>query len=163
MVCTIPVSAWTWLVRPRKASVVTMSGAGFDASEGNPGSVMILQKRLGVSTAVVASSIGRGWSGSVRCSVPESPNGCSGDMDPLSSAKNVRGESGACLVDMFHLCDYGASTAGSGPCALARPRTSRYGVEAWPDEWGSRTRLGRPAIGVVELGSGGNTPARVGR
>ncbi|RWW51403.1 hypothetical protein BHE74_00042259 [Ensete ventricosum] len=39
MVCTIPASAWTWLVRPRKASTVTMSGAGFDAGEGNPESV----------------------------------------------------------------------------------------------------------------------------
>ncbi|RWW16267.1 hypothetical protein GW17_00019864 [Ensete ventricosum] len=125
MVCTIPASAWTWLVRPRKASVVTISGAGFDAGEGNLGSVIILQKRLGVGTAAVASSVGRGWSGSVRCSVPESPNGCSGDMGPPSSAKNVRGESGACLVDTFRLCDYGASTAGSGPCALARPRSSR--------------------------------------
>ncbi|RRT39863.1 hypothetical protein B296_00053581 [Ensete ventricosum] len=48
MVCTIPASAWTWLVRPRKASAVTMGGAGFDAGEGNPGSVIILQKRLGV-------------------------------------------------------------------------------------------------------------------
>ncbi|RWW41529.1 hypothetical protein BHE74_00052983 [Ensete ventricosum] len=80
MVCTIPASAWTWLVRPRKASVVTMSGAGFDAGEGNPGSVIILQKRLGVDTAAVASSVGRGWSDSVRCSVPESPNGRSDDI-----------------------------------------------------------------------------------
>ncbi|RZS25020.1 hypothetical protein BHM03_00058171 [Ensete ventricosum] len=118
MVCTILASAWTWLVRPRKASVVTMSGAGFDAGEGNPGSVIILQKRLGVGTAAMASSVGRGWSGFVRCSVPESPNGRSGDMGPPSSAKNVRGESGACLVDTFRLCDYGASTAGSGPCRL---------------------------------------------
>ncbi|RRT39716.1 hypothetical protein B296_00050916 [Ensete ventricosum] len=125
MVCTIHVSAWTWLVRPRKASAVTMSGAGFDAGEGNPGSVIILQKRLGVGTAAMASSVGRGWLGSVRCSVPESPNGCSGDMGPPSSAKNVREESGACLVDTFRLCDYGASTVGSGPCALARPRYSR--------------------------------------
>ncbi|RZS16360.1 hypothetical protein BHM03_00048339, partial [Ensete ventricosum] len=62
MVCTIPASAWTWLVRPRKASAVTMNSAGLDAGEGNPGSVIILQKRLGVSTAVVASSIGRGCS-----------------------------------------------------------------------------------------------------
>ncbi|RRT33353.1 hypothetical protein B296_00039186 [Ensete ventricosum] len=63
MVCTIPASAWTWLVRPRKASAVTMNGAGFDAGEGNPGSVIILQKRLGVGTAVATSSVGRGWSG----------------------------------------------------------------------------------------------------
>ncbi|RWW14159.1 hypothetical protein BHE74_00021646 [Ensete ventricosum] len=87
MVCTIPASVWTWLVRPRKASVVTMSGTGFDAGEGNPGSVIILQKWLGVGIAVVASSVGQGWSGSVRCSVPESPNGRSGDMGPPSSAK----------------------------------------------------------------------------
>ncbi|RZR92182.1 hypothetical protein BHM03_00020442 [Ensete ventricosum] len=79
--------AWTWLVRPRKASVVTMNDARFDASEGNPGSVIILQKRLGVDTAVVASSVSRGWSGSVWCFVPESPNGCSDDMGPPSSAK----------------------------------------------------------------------------
>ncbi|RWW79041.1 hypothetical protein BHE74_00012692 [Ensete ventricosum] len=39
MVCTIPANAWTWLVRPRKASVVTMKGAGLDAGEGNPGLV----------------------------------------------------------------------------------------------------------------------------
>ncbi|RWW77655.1 hypothetical protein BHE74_00014168 [Ensete ventricosum] len=75
MVWTIPASAWTWLVRPRKASVVTMNDARFDASEGNPGSVIILQKRLGVGTAVVASSVGRGWckslySGRRRSSVP---------------------------------------------------------------------------------------------
>ncbi|RRT74573.1 hypothetical protein B296_00017822 [Ensete ventricosum] len=87
MVYTIPASAWTWLVRLRKASVVTMSGAGFDAGEGNPGSVIILQKRLGVGTAAVASSVGRGWSCSVWCSVPESLNGRSGDMGPPSSAK----------------------------------------------------------------------------
>ncbi|RRT33986.1 hypothetical protein B296_00053570 [Ensete ventricosum] len=37
MVCTIPASAWTWLVRSRKASAVTMNGAGFDAGEGTPG------------------------------------------------------------------------------------------------------------------------------
>ncbi|RZR91071.1 hypothetical protein BHM03_00019111, partial [Ensete ventricosum] len=39
IVCTIPASAWTWLVRPRKASAVTMGGAGFDAGDGNPGPV----------------------------------------------------------------------------------------------------------------------------
>ncbi|RRT61509.1 hypothetical protein B296_00012820, partial [Ensete ventricosum] len=60
MVCTIPASAWTWLVRPRKASAVTMNGAGLDTGEGNPGSVIILQKRLGVGTAAVASSVSRG-------------------------------------------------------------------------------------------------------
>ncbi|RWW14639.1 hypothetical protein GW17_00021570 [Ensete ventricosum] len=37
MVCTIPASAWTWLVRPRKASAVTTNGAGLDAGEENPG------------------------------------------------------------------------------------------------------------------------------
>ncbi|RRT46676.1 hypothetical protein B296_00051445 [Ensete ventricosum] len=63
MVCIIPASAWTWLVRSRKASVVTVSGAGFDAGEGNPGLVIILQKRLGVSITAVASSVCRGWSG----------------------------------------------------------------------------------------------------
>ncbi|RWW21918.1 hypothetical protein GW17_00013896, partial [Ensete ventricosum] len=134
--------------------------AGFDAGDGNPGSVIILQKRLGVGTAVVASSVGRGWSGSVWCSVPESPNGRSDDMGPPSSAKNVRGESGACLVDTFRLCDCGANTAGSGPCA--RPRSSQYGVEAWPNEWRFRARLGKSATGMVELGSGENAPARVG-
>ncbi|RRT40870.1 hypothetical protein B296_00055727 [Ensete ventricosum] len=80
-----------------------MSGAGFDAGEGNPGSVIILQKRLGVGTAAATSSVGRGWSGSTWRSVPESMNGHSGDMDPPSSAKNDRGESGACLVDEFRL------------------------------------------------------------
>ncbi|RWV96722.1 hypothetical protein GW17_00040541 [Ensete ventricosum] len=39
MVCIIPASAWTWLVRSRKASAVTMGGAGFDTGEGNPGPV----------------------------------------------------------------------------------------------------------------------------
>ncbi|RRT85027.1 hypothetical protein B296_00005207 [Ensete ventricosum] len=162
MVCTIPASAWTWLVRPRKASAVTMSGAGFDAGEGNPGLVIILQKRLRVGTATVASSVDRGWLGSVWCSVPESPNGRSDDMGPPSSAKNVRGESGACLVDTFRLCDYGASTASSGPCALARPWSSQYRVGARPDEWRFRARLGKSTTGVVELESGGNAPARVG-
>ncbi|RZR99534.1 hypothetical protein BHM03_00029099 [Ensete ventricosum] len=61
MVCTIPASAWTWLVRLRKASAVTMSGAGFDAGVGNPGSVIILQKRLGVGMAAATSSANRGW------------------------------------------------------------------------------------------------------
>ncbi|RRT39208.1 hypothetical protein B296_00054386 [Ensete ventricosum] len=87
MVCTTPASAWTWLVRPRKAYVVIVSGAGFDAGVGNPGSVIILQKWLGVGTAAVASFVYRGWSGSVRCSVPESPNRRSGDMGPPSSVK----------------------------------------------------------------------------
>ncbi|RRT37212.1 hypothetical protein B296_00058829 [Ensete ventricosum] len=87
MVCIILASAWTWLVRPRKASVVIVSGAEFDAGEGNPGSVIILQKWLGVGTAVVVSSVCREWSGSVRCSVPKSPNRRSGDMGPPSSAK----------------------------------------------------------------------------
>ncbi|RWW06998.1 hypothetical protein GW17_00029636 [Ensete ventricosum] len=73
MVWTIPASAWTWLVRPRKASVVTMNTAGFDAGEGNPGSVIILQKRLGVCTAVVASSVGRGWSGAYIVGVVDHP------------------------------------------------------------------------------------------
>ncbi|RRT35739.1 hypothetical protein B296_00052113 [Ensete ventricosum] len=98
MVCTILASAWTWLVRPRKASAMTMSGTGFDAGEGNPGSVIILQKRLGVGTAAATSSVDRGWSGSTWRSVPESMNGRSGDMGPPSSAKNDRGESGACLM-----------------------------------------------------------------
>ncbi|RZS15889.1 hypothetical protein BHM03_00047817, partial [Ensete ventricosum] len=53
--------AWTWLVRPRKASAVTMNDAGLDAGEGNPGLVIILQKWLGVGTTTVASSVGRGW------------------------------------------------------------------------------------------------------
>ncbi|RWW48389.1 hypothetical protein BHE74_00045531, partial [Ensete ventricosum] len=80
-------SAWTWLVRPRKASVVTMSGAGFDAGEGNPGSIIILQKRFGVGMTAATSSVGRGWSGSVWRSVPESVNGRSGDIGLPSSAK----------------------------------------------------------------------------
>ncbi|RRT55609.1 hypothetical protein B296_00043899 [Ensete ventricosum] len=69
MVCTIPANAWTWLVRPRKASAVTMSGAGFDAGEGNPGSVIILQKRFGVGMAAATSSASRGWS-AVRALAP---------------------------------------------------------------------------------------------
>ncbi|RZR74519.1 hypothetical protein BHM03_00037869 [Ensete ventricosum] len=103
MVCTILTSAWTWLVRPRKASAVTMNDAGFDAGEGNPGSVIILQKRLGVGAATAASSVGRGWSGSGWCSAPEFPNGRSCDMGPPSSAKDVSVKSGACLVDVFRL------------------------------------------------------------
>ncbi|RRT37039.1 hypothetical protein B296_00056321, partial [Ensete ventricosum] len=51
------------LVRPRKASVVTLSGAGFDAGEGNPGSVIILKKRLGVGMAAATSFASRGWWG----------------------------------------------------------------------------------------------------
>ncbi|RWW63796.1 hypothetical protein BHE74_00028999 [Ensete ventricosum] len=57
MVCTIPAGAWTWLVRQREASVVITNDAGLDAGEGNPGSVIILQKRLGVGTATVASLV----------------------------------------------------------------------------------------------------------
>ncbi|RWV94552.1 hypothetical protein GW17_00042898 [Ensete ventricosum] len=75
---------------------------------------------------------------------------------------HVRGEYGVCLVDAFRLCDCRASTAGSGPCTLARPRSSQYGVEARPDKWRFRARLGKSATGMVELGSGGNAPARVG-
>ncbi|RWW82569.1 hypothetical protein BHE74_00008959 [Ensete ventricosum] len=37
MICTIPASAWTWLVRPRKVSTVMTNGARLDAGEGNPG------------------------------------------------------------------------------------------------------------------------------
>ncbi|RZS17535.1 hypothetical protein BHM03_00049685, partial [Ensete ventricosum] len=62
------------LVRPRKASAVTMSGTGFDAGEGNPGSIIILQKRLGVGMATATSSAGRGWSfysGCCRSFVPD--------------------------------------------------------------------------------------------
>ncbi|RWW46233.1 hypothetical protein BHE74_00047847 [Ensete ventricosum] len=73
----------------------------------------------------------------------------------------VRGEYGACIVDTFRFRDYGASTAGSGPCALAHPRSSQYGVEARPDEWRFRARFRKSATGMVELGSGGNAPARV--
>ncbi|RWW45917.1 hypothetical protein BHE74_00048200, partial [Ensete ventricosum] len=54
----------------------TMNDAGFDAGEGNPGSVIILQKRLRVGTAAMASSVGRGWSlysGCCRSSVPGNP------------------------------------------------------------------------------------------
>ncbi|RWW36958.1 hypothetical protein BHE74_00057984, partial [Ensete ventricosum] len=74
-------------------------------------------------------------------------------MGPPSSVKNVRGESSACLIDTFLLRDYGASTAGSGPCMLASPWSSQYGVEARPDEWRFRARLGKSATGMVELGS----------
>ncbi|RRT81338.1 hypothetical protein B296_00021358, partial [Ensete ventricosum] len=127
--------AWIWLVRPRKASVVTMSGVGFDEGEGNPGSVIILQKRLGVGTAAVASSVGQGWSGSVRCSIPESPNGRYDDMGPPSSAKNVRGEFGACLVDAFRLRGLWSKHCWFGPVCAARPRSSWYEIGARLDEW----------------------------
>ncbi|RWW07734.1 hypothetical protein GW17_00028861, partial [Ensete ventricosum] len=50
--------AWTWFVRPRKASTMTTNGAGLDAGEGNPESVIILQNRFGVGPAVVTSSVG---------------------------------------------------------------------------------------------------------
>ncbi|RZS15104.1 hypothetical protein BHM03_00046891 [Ensete ventricosum] len=73
MVWTIPASAWTWLVRSRKAYAVTMNDAGFDAGEGNPGSVIILQKRLRVDTAAMASSVGRGWSGAYIVGVVDHP------------------------------------------------------------------------------------------
>ncbi|RWV76877.1 hypothetical protein GW17_00062388 [Ensete ventricosum] len=63
--------------------------SGFDAGDGNPGSVIILQKRLGVGMAAATSSAGRGWSGSVWRSVPESVSGRSGDMGPPSSAKMI--------------------------------------------------------------------------
>ncbi|RWW71967.1 hypothetical protein BHE74_00020254 [Ensete ventricosum] len=149
MVCTILASAWTWLVRPRKASAVTMNDAGLDAGEGNLGSVIILQKRLGVGTVTVASSVGRGWSGSGWCFVPEFPNGHSGDMGPPSSAKNVSVKSGACLVDEFHLRVCGASTAGSGLCALARPWSYRCGVGVQSDGWYLGVRLGKSVAGML--------------
>ncbi|RWW50753.1 hypothetical protein BHE74_00042954 [Ensete ventricosum] len=50
-----------------------------------------------------------------------------------------------------------------GPCALARSQSSRCGVGARPDGWYLRVRLGKSAAGMVELGSGGSIPARVGR
>ncbi|RRT82441.1 hypothetical protein B296_00014045 [Ensete ventricosum] len=37
MVCTIPASAWTWLVRPRKASAVTMRARDLMRVRGTPG------------------------------------------------------------------------------------------------------------------------------
>ncbi|RZR94308.1 hypothetical protein BHM03_00022982 [Ensete ventricosum] len=40
MICTIPASAWTWLVRPRKVSTVMTNGARLDAGEGNPGNIL---------------------------------------------------------------------------------------------------------------------------
>ncbi|RRT32741.1 hypothetical protein B296_00049242 [Ensete ventricosum] len=107
MACTIPASAWTWLVRPRKASTVTTNGAGLDAGKGNLGSVIILQKRLGVSTATTASSV--------------------------------------------------------GPCALVHPRSSRDRVGARSDGRIPCILPRRSATGVVELGLGGGTSARVGR
>ncbi|RZS24812.1 hypothetical protein BHM03_00057920 [Ensete ventricosum] len=136
MVCIIPASAWTWLVRPRKASTVTMSGAGFDAGERNPGSVIILQKWLGVGMAAVTSSASRGWSGSVWRSVPESVSGRSGDMGPPSSAKNDRDFSGACLVDASRLQVCWASICWFRPVCASSPasRSSPYRVGARPDE-----------------------------
>ncbi|RRT41059.1 hypothetical protein B296_00042460 [Ensete ventricosum] len=47
-------------------------------------------------------------------------------------------------------------------CALAHPRSSRCGVGARPNGWYLRVRLGKSVAGMVELGSGGSIPARVG-
>ncbi|RZR74168.1 hypothetical protein BHM03_00033072, partial [Ensete ventricosum] len=44
---------------------------------------------------------------------------------PQQVLRCVRGEYDVCLVDTFRLYDYGANIAGSGPCALARPWSSR--------------------------------------
>ncbi|RWV83088.1 hypothetical protein GW17_00055353, partial [Ensete ventricosum] len=55
------------------------------------------------------------------------------------------------------------STAGSGPCALARPRSSRCRVGARVRGKGPRVRLERSAARVVELRSGGNISAQVSR
>ncbi|RZR75501.1 hypothetical protein BHM03_00059525 [Ensete ventricosum] len=49
-----------------------------------------------------------------------------------------------------------------GPCALARPWLSRDGVDAQLDGWIPRILPRKSAVGVVELGSGGGTSARVG-
>ncbi|RRT47143.1 hypothetical protein B296_00041638 [Ensete ventricosum] len=67
-----------------------MSGAGSDAGVGNPGSVIILQKRLGVGMAAATASAGRGWSGSVWRSVPEFVNEHSGDIGPSSAKMLVK-------------------------------------------------------------------------
>ncbi|RWV97899.1 hypothetical protein GW17_00039282, partial [Ensete ventricosum] len=48
--------AWTWFVRPRKASTVMTNRAGLDAGEGNLRSVIILQKWFGVGPAVVKAT-----------------------------------------------------------------------------------------------------------
>ncbi|RZS09626.1 hypothetical protein BHM03_00040725 [Ensete ventricosum] len=40
-----------------------------------------------------------------------------------------------------------------GPCVLARPRSSRYGVGARSDGWNLRVRLGKSDAGLMELGS----------
>ncbi|RRT35876.1 hypothetical protein B296_00045493 [Ensete ventricosum] len=55
----------------------------------------------------------------------------------------------------------GRGTAGSDPCALARPRSSQHRGGARSDGKSPRVRLGRSATGVVELKSGGNVSARV--
>ncbi|RWW46781.1 hypothetical protein BHE74_00047319 [Ensete ventricosum] len=67
---------------------------------------------------------------------------------------SVRDKFGDWLVDVFRLRVLSANTAGSGPCALARPRSFRYGVGARSDGWNLGVRLGKSAAGMVELGSG---------
>ncbi|RWW09666.1 hypothetical protein GW17_00026835 [Ensete ventricosum] len=54
-------------------------------------------------------------------------------------------------------------TAVSSPCALARPRSSQRRGGARLDGKSPRVRLGRSAAGVVELRSGRNVSARIGR
>ncbi|RWV99728.1 hypothetical protein GW17_00037347, partial [Ensete ventricosum] len=41
--------------------------------------------------------------------------------------------------------------AGSGPCALARPWSSRYGVGARPDEWSAVRPLAPPVYPAEHL------------
>ncbi|RWV82903.1 hypothetical protein GW17_00055557 [Ensete ventricosum] len=135
MVWTIPASAWTWLVRLRKASVVTMNDMRFEAGEGNPGLVIILQKRLGVCTAVVASSVSRGWCKSLyggcrRSSVP-------GNLIALVAypaivrfhhARGPCGESAVRLLAYRHyLCQVGRTTVGDSALPVPGRQYDRWG------------------------------------
>ncbi|RWV77605.1 hypothetical protein GW17_00061541 [Ensete ventricosum] len=144
MVYTISASAWTWLVRSRKASVVTTNGAGLDAGEGNPRSVIILQKWFGVSAAVVTSSVGREWLGFGQCSIPEFPNRRSCDMGPPSNVKMI-GKKLLCLP----------SRCGLPPCLLSkhcwfRPvcasSSAVVSTQSWSSGRGKGFSSGRPLV-----------------
>ncbi|RZR76421.1 hypothetical protein BHM03_00001168 [Ensete ventricosum] len=73
-------------------------------------------------------------------------------MDPPSSAKMLVTNL-VLAVDVVCLRVCRVSIVGSGPCALARPRSSRCGVGAGSDGWKPGVRLWWSVVGVVELGS----------
>ncbi|RWW02429.1 hypothetical protein GW17_00034479, partial [Ensete ventricosum] len=162
MVCTIPASAWTWLVRPRKASAVTMNGAGLDAGEGNLGSVIILQSGWESARLSEPPSLAEGGQ------VPGGARHPSSQTDVLATW--------ALLLAPKCWCQIWCLPSGSvsPPCLLSkhcwfRPVCASSPAVVSERSWGSGigrnlgVRLGKSAAGVVERGSEGASTSQVNR